>query len=106
LKCSEGDDVRIQSGTVIADATFDGWSLLAGDGERVFTKQISFSEPVFLTPPTIAVALVHLDAATHVYTRISISAQDVSKNGFLLVLKTWSDSQVYGVGASWVAYGS
>lgn len=81
-----------------------GWSILAGEGERIFRTYIRFSE-VFLAPPNVVAALSYFDIIKVANSRLNVKVVDVDNNGFYLDLYTYWDSKVWAVGVNWVAYG-
>ncbi|MBV8308798.1 MAG: hypothetical protein JO344_00220, partial [Planctomycetaceae bacterium] len=78
------------------------WKLGQGMGEREYVKHVTFSKR-FDTPPQVVVGSSFLDVDQSKNTRVEVSARDVTPEGFDLVLKTWSDSIVYSLGANWLA---
>lgn len=65
---------------------------------------INFPTP-FASVPTVAVSIVHLDVYNGTNTRIQISTDTVTDDGFELIARTWWDTLIYSVGVSWIAYG-
>jgi hypothetical protein len=89
---------QIQMGTFSSSGT----SLSDGSGDRQFTVAISFPKP-FKVKPDVMVALTMIDVAGSVGTRVSVTADGISRDGFTAVIKTWADSKVYAIKGSWVA---
>ena len=91
----------IQTGTAFYDSNTRGWTLNAGTGDRSFTSpDIRFSSP-FSAPPTIALALAHIDSER---VRVALETFDVQVDEFNIVIKTWADTLLYGVGVTWIAH--
>ena len=100
-----GEDVNIpviQSGWVTRGTTSPGWNLREGDGTREFIVHITFPEP-FTEIPDVIVSLLMADISKDFNTRVWVLARDVTTTGFDLVMRTWSDTYVNGVGATWIA---
>ena len=100
-----GEDINIQviqSGWVTRGTTSPGWNLREGDGTREFIVHITFPEP-FTEIPDVIVSLMMADISKDFNTRVWVLARDVTTMGFDLVMRTWSDTYVNGVGATWIA---
>jgi hypothetical protein len=94
---------KVQTGTVLYNySVTPGWPMTSGTGHRPFSAKISFPQP-FREPPTVTVALTGLDSDHRVNTRITIAAENVTKEGFTLSALTWADSIIYGVWGIWLA---
>lgn len=96
--------MQIRSGQAYYDQTIGGWNLLNGDGIREYRTTISFKE-VFEKEPTVMVALSGLDIIKNHNARVKVYVDNVTNRDFTLCIHTWSDSEIYGVGVSWIAYG-
>jgi len=83
----------------------EGWTLVSGNGERIYTKRVSFSEP-FDVSPEVSVSLAHLDDYHGYNTRFSLGAHNITETGFDIRFHTWADSIIYGITASWIAVGN
>lgn len=82
----------------------DGGQMWTGSGQRELRKMVKFSE-AFAGPPAVQVALSLWDMDQKTNQRGDIAASDVTKDGFTIVFKTWSDTRVARVRASWMAFG-
>lgn len=96
---------KTQTGTVSADASANGseWKLAEGRSLALFRKTIRFSGK--LKKPHVVVALAYFHAASGHDTNIGVNAENVSDQGFDLVIRTGVGSIIYGAAANWVAYG-
>lgn len=45
-----------------------------------------------------------LDSDHNRNTRITVNAINITRDGFEIDFQTWSDSIIYGVGYTWIAY--
>ncbi|WP_265450327.1 H-type lectin domain-containing protein [Clostridium sp. cpc1] len=46
-----------------------------------------------------------LDIIKNHNARVKVYVDNVTNRDFTLCIHTWSDSEIYGVGVSWMAYG-
>jgi hypothetical protein len=78
-----------------------------GSGERSYYKNVIFSER-FNAPPKVMIAIQGYDAASSQVSsiRLTVEALDITETGFKIHYKTWWDSKIYGVWASWIAIGA
>lgn len=81
------------------------WNLDKGSGDREFDAEIKFPRP-FVGTPTVVLTLTGLDASNTANTRVTIVSRDVTPADFEVLVHTWSDSKVYSVWGSWIAYGA
>lgn len=81
-----------------------GWSILEGNGIRIYKTYIRFS-PSFSASPKVVVGLSHLDIFKNANTRLTAQIAEVDPNGFYLNLITWGDSKIWAAGVNWIAYG-
>jgi hypothetical protein len=86
----------------IGDATFSGWNLNTGGGDRYYDKVITFQVPLS-TPPLVQVNLVKVDADKQFNLRVEVLVQGITINGFTLRFHTWADTKLYSVKANWIA---
>ena len=103
---------RIQTGilgidhgdvVMFSDFEHDG-EMWRGTGPRQSRKRQSFSQP-FTSPPTVQVAITMWDISQNANLRADITAEDVTETGFELVFRTWADTQVARIRATWTAFG-
>ena len=92
---------RVSVGEVRLPKGHPNWD---GRGPREIRVPVAFDAP-FASPPKVIVSLREMDlgdakASIH---RISVRAENVSRDGFDLCFATWLESQVYGAVASWMA---
>jgi hypothetical protein len=80
------------------------WSLHIGSGERTYTTAVQFDSP-FQVPPKVLVALRGQDVDGTKNNRITVTATNITVDGFNLVYTTWSDSIIYNIWATWIAIG-
>ena len=94
-----------QGNDVLFEDFEDGGDMWTGTGHRECIKEIAFREP-FKDVPAVhcSLTLWDVDAATNV--RADVEAENVTKDGFDLVFRTWGDTKVARVRIGWMAIGS
>lgn len=74
-------------------------------GVRKDCNYIQFDKK-FKTPPTVRVSLKRIDSDQNKATRVDVYPDAITTDGFDVMYMTWGDSVVYGLEATWFAYGS
>lgn len=74
-----------------------------GEGERHFEHVVKFEWP-FEEVPQILVALNRLDIACHNGLRVNVTAEKISISRFTLHYSTFANTQIFGIGAQWIAF--
>jgi H-type lectin domain len=98
------DSMHIQAGIhTVADDNEAFRPFRDGEGERSFVHFVKFERP-FATVPRIMVALNHFDIASHTALRVNVKAERISASGFTLRYFTWANTQIFGLGAQWMAF--
>jgi hypothetical protein len=98
------DPMHIQAGNHAVDDNDRSFQAFKdGEGERYCEHAVKFEQP-FEEVPQILVALNHLDVESHTALRLSVTAEKISASGFTLRYSTWANTQVFGVGAQWIAF--
>ena len=94
-----------QDDVVLFEDFEDGGEMWTGTGHRERVKPIRFGE-AFRQVPAVQCSLTlwDVDAATNV--RADVEAENVTKEGFDLVFRTWGDTKVARVRIGWIAIGS
>lgn len=75
-----------------------------GSGERVERHRVQFDE-AFVAPPVVHLSLSMLDVAHDANQRLDVHAAEVTPTGFVIEFRTWEDTRVARVRASWMAIG-
>lgn len=105
MKKISGHLLGIDQGDVQIFSDFEtGGPMWVSEGERQRRVKVKFEEP-FREPPVVQVGFSLLDISTGPSVRADLSAQNVTRNGFDLIFKTWADSRVARIHASWIAFG-
>jgi hypothetical protein len=98
--------VGVQQGTRIlfSDFAHDG-AMWTGSGPREVRQTEAFSEP-FLGIPAVMVSVSMWDIDNKANSRIDLSAENVTAEGFEIVCRTWSDTRIARIRADWMAIGA
>lgn len=88
---------------LFSDYESDG-PMWAGEGPRALRRTVRFEEP-FAEPPVVHVSLAMWDIDHRHNPRMDLSSADVTAEGFAIVFRTWGDTRVARLRASWMAIG-
>ncbi len=94
---------QMASGDFFFDKSVSGYTLDKNSGSRVVEKEISFSVP-FESKPQVYTSITVVDAANKTKIRYSVEAKAVSRDGFILKVTSWGDTQINGIGGNWFAH--
>lgn len=94
---------QIESGVFDVNSNTKGYTLDKNSGDRIFTLEVRFNKP-FETIPNVVVGLNKMEFDKNTNARVDVQATAVSRDGFVLRIKTWSDTRVLVLGGSWVAH--
>lgn len=96
-------NVEQGSKVLFSDFENDGpmWS---GHGPRATRMPVRFSQK-FRIAPVVQVSMTMWDMDKMTNPRADISAERITPDGFEIVFKTWGDTRVARVRASWFALG-
>ena len=98
------------SATVNVGTITNGWTLATPSAEtpdqpRVFRFRVYFSAS-FAAPPVVHLGLTGFDIDQRDASRLTLTAQEISKTGFIAEFTTWRETRVYSVTFSWLALGA
>lgn len=94
---------RCQSGLIdLFDHFGAETEMWTGTGERSISRRVLFARP-FSHAPQVLVSVTMIDAAREQNTRYDIRALDVSRDGFTVSVRTWNDTRIARLSASWMA---
>jgi hypothetical protein len=93
---------KIQSGVWSVSPSLSNYSLDSNNGERSMTIEIRFKDP-YKQKPNIFVSVSQIDADKETNVRYNVEAISVSRDGFTLKVKTWSDSKLFSLSGYWLA---
>ena len=97
-----GIKAQTQSCDFFFDKSTPGYTLDRNNGMRFVEKEINFPKP-FDTKPQIYVTVSVLDAVSNSQIRYSVEPKGVSRDGFVVKISTWGDTQINGIGGMWFA---
>jgi hypothetical protein len=98
------------SATVHVGTLTNGWNLATPssknqDQPRVFRFAVYFSSP-FATPPVVHLGLTGFDLDQRDASRLTLTAREITRTGFIAELVTWRETRVYSAAFSWLALGA
>lgn len=97
--------VGVANGSVVMFSAFDnGGPMWTGRGARLERQQVRFDEP-FVEPPTVHLSMTMWDIAVSANQRADIQATNITRESFVIEFRTWDDTRVARVRASWMAIG-
>lgn len=97
--------IGIEQGSKILFSDFEGEGIMwAGYGPREKKVQVVFRQE-FKATPVVQVSLTMWDMDRQTNQRADISAENITRDGFDIVFKTWGDTKVARVRAAWFVIG-
>lgn len=97
--------IGVSNGSIEMFSAFEsGGAMWTGQGPRIESREIRFDQP-FLEAPVVHVSLSMWDMDRGANQRADIQAEKITTEGFELQFRTWGDSRVARVRASWLAIG-
>lgn len=82
----------------------EGGPMWSGSGPRRARQAVIFPES-YRAPPSVQVTLSMIDMDHSTNTRLDISAEEITERGFDIVFRTWGNTRVARIRASWTAIG-
>ncbi len=82
----------------------EGGDMWTGEGPRERRTPIKFSEP-FRSAPIVQIGVSLWDVDTSSALRAELSAENITREGFEAVFRTWSDTRIARIRAAWMAIG-
>lgn len=100
----ENNLVGIDQGEeVISDFQSDG-ELWTGSGAREVRRHVAYSRPYKRAPRVLAFVQM-FDLSNSANARIDVQVDEVTRDGFVLVFRTWLDTRVARVRIGWMSFG-
>lgn len=97
--------IGLDQGTELLFSDFEnGGDMWDGEGSRERRVAIKFSES-FKDIPNVLVTLEMFDGHSTTNQRYHISTENITLDGFDIIFRTWGDTRVARVRASWMAIG-
>ena len=106
LIAATADAQHLEQGGFAAGVNSEGWSLNSGTGTRSYIVFVRFPKP-FAEKPSVLLSLTSIDGAParDGNVRITLKADNVTRDGFVVKISTWGDSRLAGIEGSWLASG-
>ncbi|MDP2363664.1 MAG: H-type lectin domain-containing protein [Ignavibacteria bacterium] len=82
--------------------SLQSYSLSSNNGERSMTLDVDFKTPLKKIPQ-IFLSVTQIDADKETNLRYNVEAISISRDGFTLKVKTWSDSKIFSISGYWLA---
>lgn len=97
--------VGVANGEAEVFSAFDnGGPMWTGSGPRSERCRVEFEQP-FLEAPCVHIALSMWDIAGGANQRADLQAENITAKDFVIRFRTWGDTRVARVRASWMAIG-
>lgn len=96
----------VDQGSRVLFSDFEhGGEMWTGEGSREFRWHVMFADGGFADPPVVQVGMSMWDLDQKTNQRMDIAAENVTREGFEIVFRTWGDTRVARVRADWIAMG-
>lgn len=97
--------IGIDQGDIAVFSDFEnGGEMWTGTGPRERRCPVEFSDR-FREPPTVQTTISLWDADTDAAIRAEVVAENITKDGFDVVFRTWGDTRFARVRVAWTAIG-
>ncbi|WP_224825284.1 H-type lectin domain-containing protein [Cognatishimia sp. MH4019] len=101
-----GHSVGVQQGEELLFSDYqNGGEMWTGTGPRERRTPVTFDTP-FSEVPTVQVAISLWDLDRNTNLRADIQAEQVTAEGFEIVFRTWGDTRIARIRATWTAIGT
>jgi len=79
-----------------------GYTLNNGEGDRFVQLEVRFTK-TFNSKPEVIFSVEQLDCSIDGNIRYSIESSLVTRESFLLKIKTWQDTRIFAIRGKWIA---
>ena len=93
----------VQSGTFYYTKDSPNYTLNANQGKRMVEYEVNFNRPFDKTPKVVIMPSL-IDAEKSTQIRYNLKASGISRDGFVLLVEVWGDTQFNSIGGFWVAH--
>ncbi len=93
---------QIETGTFSANSSTPNYTLDKNSGDRTITMEVNF-HTAFDKKPEVILSVNQLDASTNSNVRYEVKTISVSRDNFIIQIKTWSESKIFGISGTWLA---
>ncbi len=94
---------QTQSGQWTTKTGDSGYNLDISTGERTMTLEVDFKKP-FDVKPKVMISVTQLDIDKAFNNRYNVEVLSVSRDGFIIKIRTWADSKIYSISGYWLAF--
>lgn len=94
---------KVQDGSWSVNQSVSGFALDKNDGKRAITIEVRFENP-FIKKPKVMLSVTQLDADKEANLRYNAEALSISRDGFTIKFRTWSDSKIFSASGYWLAH--
>lgn len=94
---------KMQAGSWSVNQSVSGFALDKNNGERAVTIEIRFENP-FIKKPKVILSVTQLDADKEANIRYNAEVLSISRDGFTIKFRTWSDSKIFSASGYWFAH--
>ena len=100
-----GHAIGVERGEVVLFSDFEtGGAMWDGEGPRQSRTWVHFPEP-FLDVAAVMLALSMWDISNGANARADVLPEDIARDGFAILFRTWGDTRIARVRVSWTAFG-
>jgi len=93
---------EVQTGKFHTSNADPSYTLDKNDGVRTMLVEVEYPKP-FNKKPEVMVGVNLVDASNAQNLRYSVEVKSVSRDGFTLLVKTWSNTRIFEIGGGWIA---
>ncbi len=97
--------LAVDQGDVVLFSDFeDGGEMWTGEGPRLTRHGVRFAES-YDAAPVVQASLSMWDISNGTNARADVSSDNVTRDGFDIVFRTWGDTRVARVRVAWISIG-
>lgn len=93
----------VQSGTFYYSKDSPNYTLQTNQGKRMVEYEVNFNKP-FDKKPKVVLMPSLIDAEKSTQVRYNLKASGISRDGFVLLVEVWGDTQFNSIGGFWLAH--
>ncbi len=93
---------EVQTGSFAISSDTPGYTLNSNSGDRTYTLEVNYPQP-FNKKPNVILSVSLIDAEKTTNLRYDVQASAISRDGFMIKIKTWGDTKINIIGGSWLA---
>ena len=98
--------IGVDQGEAILFSDFeDGGEMWTGQGPRLTRQSVRFAG-LYESVPLVQVSLAMWDISNATNARADVAADDVTREGFDIVFRTWGDTRIARVRVAWFSIGA